>query len=210
MNEYMILRGDSKEVFDAMPFDDNPQTYRTTQYYIQALLKKCPHDINKLITCPEGETTNNWIYGMFRQFLQELNFYAYEHRDVSTAATDPQMEFYVNGQKIACLSSVFNPPKSVPAIDYITGTIDSATSLILDPKYFSSQLFVSPESRDVIVTYMRRLYRIFAFSYLCHNEVFEKIEKKTHICERFTKFGKLYGLLEQRDTFIPESAFAHE
>ncbi|OHT06215.1 Mob1/phocein family protein [Tritrichomonas foetus] len=204
MKTFTNKPGISKDNFNKVPFDEsNIKDYRTLQHYIQSLLREYPNDIEKLITCPEGEDENDWIYASFRQFVQELNYYAYEHRDVSTAATEPNMEFFVNGQKISCLSAAYNPPKSVPAIDYITQMIDLATQVILDNKCFPGGI-MTPDGKSYIDTFARRLYRIFGYSYSCHIDIFEKIEKKTHICERFTRFSKKYSLLRPEDILIPD------
>jgi hypothetical protein len=64
---------------------------------------------------------------------------------------------------------------------------------------------MTDQGRVVIETFARRLYRVFVYSYSCHREIFERIEAKTHICERFTKFGRLYSLLRPEDVHIPES-----
>ena len=205
MKTFINKPGTSKENFNNAPFDENEiKEYRTLQHYIQSLLRKYPNDVDKLITCPNGEDQNDWIYASFRQFVEELNYYAYEHRDVSTSAKEPVMEFYVNGQKISCLSPAYNPPKSVPAIDYITQMIDLSTQVCLDPKLFPGGV-MTEEGKLYIETYSRRLYRIFGYSYSCHLDIFEKIEKKTHICERFTKFAKMYNLIKPDDILIPDS-----
>jgi hypothetical protein len=204
MKTFVNKPGSPASEFNNFPMEENPNQYRTLQHYLQALLRHYPHDISRLITCPEGENEGDWIYSSFRQFVQELNYYAYEHREVSTAFTEPVMEFYVNGQKIACMSAAHQPPKSVPAIDYITQTIDSATVIILDQKNFPGGV-MTDQGKVSIGTFARRLYRVFVYSYSCHRDIFERIEAKSHICERFTKFGRKYALLKPEDIHIPDS-----
>jgi hypothetical protein len=204
MKRFVNKPGSSGTDFNNFPIEEDVKEYRTLQHYLQALLRHYPDDIRRLITCPEGESEGDWIYSSFRQFVQELNYYAYEHRDVSTAATEPVMEFFIDGKKIACMSAAHQPPKSVPAIDYITQTIDSATVVILDAKTFPGGV-MTDQGRTSIETFARRLYRVFVYSYSCHREIFERIEAKSHICERFTKFGTLYSLLRPEDIHIPAS-----
>lgn len=204
MKQFVNRPGTPKGEFNAAPLDANVKNYRTLQHYLQSLLKTHPHDIDMLVTCPPGEDEKDWIYSSFRQYLQELNYYAYAHRDVSTAATEPNMEFKVGDKPVTCLSAVYNPPRSVPAIDYITQTIDQATNVILDAKLFPSGV-ITPEGLSYIETFTRRLYRIFVFSFSCHRDIFDRIESETHICERFTRFAKLYNLFKQDDIHIPES-----
>lgn len=203
VSQFVILPGSTKEQFENAPFVDDTSKYRTTQYYVQALLKHCPDDIQKLITCPEGEDTQQWIIGNYKQFLIELNYYAYAHRDVSTAASEPTMEFDIRGVKVSCLSAAYTPPRPVPAIDYITQTIDMATQVILDSKTFSAS-GISGNGMVLLQTFSRRLYRIFMYSWKLHRDIFESIENKTHICERFTKFCSTYGLLKAEEILIPQ------
>jgi hypothetical protein len=202
MKTFVNRPGISRADFDNFPFDENElKDYRTLQHYLQALLRAHPHDVDKLITCPPGESENDWIYSCFRQFAQELNYYAYEHREV---ATEPETKFFINGQQISCLSAAYPTPTMVPAIDYITQTIDLATQLVLDAKLFPGGV-MDAGGRTQIETYCRRFYRIFLYSYTLHKDVFEKVEKQSHLCERFTRFGKLYSLLKPEDIFIPDT-----
>jgi hypothetical protein len=180
--------------------------YRCLQHYIQALLRHCPHDVERLVQCPEGEDRHDWIYWSCRQFVQELNYYAYEHRDVSTFATEPEMKFLINGQKETY--RVFTPDtlEAVPAIDYITQTIDSATGTLLDQKLFRPGWPLGQRERGLasIATFFRRLYRIFLFSYSNHREIFERLEQQSHLCERFTKFARINCLFDPEDVCIPD------
>ena len=97
-------------------------------------------------------------------------------------------------------------PAMVPAIDYITQTIDMATATILKQDLFPAGV-VTDTGLKHIQQYMRRLYRVFSYSYICHREIFDELEAKTHLCERFTKFARLYGLLQPQDIHIPDSYF---
>jgi len=204
MKSFVNKPGMKKESFNDVPFDENPKNYRTTQYYIQALLRKFPDDIERLTKCPEEEDSNSWIYGNFRQFLMELNYFAYAHKDVSTGVTMPKMSFKINGIDVDCRTAAKNPPAVVPAIDYITETIDMATVSILDQKLFPSGV-MTEQGLGEIKTFMRRLYRVFSYSYVCHFELFQSLEEKTHLCERFTTFAKRYDLLAPQDIHIPDS-----
>ena len=207
MKTFTNKPGTSRENFNKVPFKPSEiKDYRTLQHYLQCLLREDPDNVDRLVSCPEGEDVNDWIYACFRQFVQELNYYAYEHRKVATASTEPKMEFFVNGQKIVCLSAAYNPPKSIPSIDYITQTIDLATQMLLDPKNFPGGM-MTPEGKSLIDTYARRLSRIFGYSYSCHKEIFDKIEAKTHIAERFTKFAKQNNLLRDEDILIPNTYY---
>lgn len=206
MKSFRNISGITKAEFNDVPFEENPNEYRTIQYYIQAVIKKFPNDVDKHVKCPENVDKNSWIYACFRQLLQEINYFAYEHRFVSTAETMPKMQFTINGNFVECRSAAKNPPAPVPAIDYITQTVDMATQAILDQSKFPSGI-ITAEGLNLIMTYMRRLYRVFSYSYICHREVFDELEEKTHLCERFTKFAREYNLLQPQDIHIPDSYF---
>lgn len=203
MKSFVNKPGTPSAEFNNVPMDEDAiKECRTLQHYLQAVLRHEPHNVEKLITCPPGEDKNEWIYACFRQFIEELNYYAYEHREVSTAATEPKMYVLVNGEKVECLSAAYSPPRAVPAIDYITQTIDQATATLLNQTYFPAGT-VSDVGRSHIATFCRRLYRVFLYSYGSHRDIFERVEKKTHICERFTKFATMYSLLDPKDIHIP-------
>ncbi|EAY10997.1 Mob1/phocein family protein [Trichomonas vaginalis G3] len=206
MKSFVNKPGTGKAEFNNVPFEEDPTEYRTVQYYIQALLKKYPNDIDRLVKCPEKLDKNSWIYASFRQFLKEINYFAYEHRFVSTAETMPKMQFTINGNFVECRSAAKNPPAPVPAIDYITQTVDMATVAILDQTKFPSGV-INPDGLNLIMTYMRRLYRVFSYSYICHREVFDELEEKTHLCERFTRFAREFNLIQAQDIHIPDSYF---
>jgi hypothetical protein len=202
MRTFVNKPGSSRADFNNAPLEP-AKSYRCLQHYLQALLHHCPHDVQRLVECPEGEDVNDWICSCCRQFVQELNYYAYEHRDVSTAATEPAMEFDINGKKVSYLSAAHQTPKAVPAIDYITQTIDSATGALLDQRVFPPGRLEGKELA-AIGTFLRRLYRIFVYSYFLHRDIFDRLEQRSHICERFTKFARMYGLLKPEDIFIPD------
>jgi hypothetical protein len=204
MKTFVNKPGCSRADFNNFPFDEGElRDYRTLQHYLQALLRAHPHDVEKVVTCPAGESENDWIYSSFRQFLQELNYYAYEFREVSTALTEPVLDLTINGQSVSCLSAAHDPPKAVPAIDYITQTIDQATQIVLDPKLFPGGV-MDGKTRLYIETFSRRFYRVFLYAFTLHRDIFEKVEKESHLCERFTRFAKMYALLKPEDIHIPD------
>lgn len=211
MKTFVNKPGASRVEFNKVPVaGEATSSCRTLHHYLQARLRDNPHDVDSFLKCPEGEDPNEWGYACMRQLLIDLNYYAYEHRDVSTAATEPKMEIIVNGQVISCLSAAQNPPQNVPAIDYITQTIDQTIVILLDPKTFPVPS-ITPTSRNYVATCCRRLYRIFIYSYTRHRDIFDRIEKETHICERFTKFVLQYSLMTPEDICIPAEAFqVHE
>lgn len=202
--------GTSRSEFNKVPITEGSLSEsRTLHPYIQAQLRNNPHDVDAFVNCPQGEDKDHWAYACFRQLLIDLNYYAYEHRDVSTEATEPNMEIFINGKSHQCLCTAHNPPKEVPAIDYITQNIDQATAVLLDSKVFPEQS-VGPASREWVGRLCRRLYRIFMHSYTRHRDIFDRIEKETHICERFTKFALCYSFMNSSDICIPDDAFNHE
>lgn len=205
MKAFIQKPGSTKEELLAIPDEENPNEYPKLQYYIQYLLRKYPNDIDKLITCPDGIELNKWIFAQYCQFLEELNHFTWEHRDVCTSSTHPEMKFVINGQTLDCRSAATNPPSVVPAIDYMTQTLDMATSIIFEAKYFGET--VTDGGIGLIKNFMRRLYRIFSYSFSVFPEIFDTLEAETHLCERFGKFAHLYSLIGEADIHVAPDYF---
>jgi hypothetical protein len=117
------------------------------------------------------------------------------------------MKMVVNGEEMMFLCNAFVPPESVPAIDYMLLTLAQATASMNDPQLLTSRMNVSKKVIKEIKTIARRIYRIFAFCYFMHFEEFDFYEKKTHLCERWTKFMKMYELMDKKSFYIPDSYF---
>jgi hypothetical protein len=117
------------------------------------------------------------------------------------------MAFDINGKKVSCVPPAHQTLEGVPASDYITQTIDSATGALLDRKLFPPGWALNQREKGLasIGTFLRRLYRIFVYSYSHHRDIFERLEQQSHICERFTRFARMYSLFEPEDIYIPDA-----
>ena len=115
MKTFVNKPGTSRTEFNKVPIADGALSEcRTLHHYLQALLRNNPHDVDAFVNCPEGENKDHWVYACFKQLLIDLNYYAYEHRNVSTGATDPNMSVVINGKVQQFLSAAHNPPQEVP------------------------------------------------------------------------------------------------
>ena len=113
----------------------------------------------------------------------------------------------VNGEEMMFLCNAFVPPESVPAIDYMVLTLSQATANLNDSQLLSSRMNISKKVIKEIKTLSRRIYRIFAFCYFMHFDEFDSYEKKNHIVEKWTKFMKMYELMDKKSFYIPDSYF---
>jgi len=164
---------------------------------------KNPADIETLITCPEGVSSSVWMYEHLRLFLKELFVFIVHHHNVCTAETAPSMKITIGSEEFVFLCSAYNPPKECAAIDYMTNTVLQSVSLLNSNKQFPSRVTI--KNTKHFGTLVRRLYRIFAFSYYVHRDKFDEFENKYHLCERFTKFCIMYKLMTTKQLLIPRS-----
>lgn len=86
--------------------------------------------------------------------------------------------------------------------------LSHAQKTINDQKVFPNRSSLSKKGLKEIKTQVRRLYRIFAFSYFEHKQTFDEFEKKHHLCERYTRFLSKYKLMDSDQFIIPKEAFS--
>ncbi|CAO3703433.1 unnamed protein product [Rhizopus stolonifer] len=92
-----------------------------------------------------------------------------------------------------------------PAIDYTIHTLDGATILLNNSKYFPSRISIPEPSLKHFQSVARRLYRIFAHAYFHHREIYEFFESDTHLYARFLTLSRAYGLIPSSLINIPDS-----
>ncbi|KAJ5078033.1 mob-like protein phocein [Anaeramoeba ignava] len=177
------------------------------QQYIQQLIRKDPSDIEKIIELPEDQDKNLFIYEHLRQIIIDLHLFATFHNEVCTAEKQPIMKLTINGEQTCFLSGAFNPPREVSAIDYIAQTIEQTQDILNNSKLFPSRAYIPAESVGNFSTMFRRLYRIFAYSFFQHRELFDEFEKKYHLCERFTALSQKFQLMDPSLLWIPKDYF---
>ncbi|KAJ6228169.1 mob-like protein phocein [Anaeramoeba flamelloides] len=194
-----------KELYDwpELPLDEMDGAL-STQQHLQTLIKKDPSDIWKLVLLPDGQDKYVWIYEHLCQFIIELHRYCAFHNDVWTVENHPDMHITINGEDTVFLSSAFRPPKKVPAIDYITQTIEQTQDTLNNSTLFPSRAFIPEEGQAKFVEIYRRLARIFAFSYYHYPDYFQKFEKQYYLFTRFKTLGKYYKLIKQESLLVPE------
>ena len=112
-----------------------------------------------------------------------------------------------SGEDLVFLCSAFTPPQQVSAIDYMVHSVLQSSQILNNLKLFPNRISISEKGMKEIKTMTRRIYRIFAFSYFVHPEQFFKYESKTHLCERYTKFLKMFSLMQKKQFLIPDQAF---
>lgn len=204
------LPGTKRENFyqwNDVKYEDIKTTF-PSQEIIEQRLRKKNLKINDFLNPPENENENNWVYEVMRNFLNELNLFILQFKEVCTEKLKPEMGIQVNGEPLVFASSAFNPVKHVPPIDYMVLTLSEATSILVNSEINRNN--IQKGTIKEIKNCARRLYRIFAFCYYHHKEILISYEKKTHLCERYTKFLKMYGLMEKSNFYIPDTFFKEE
>jgi hypothetical protein len=159
---------------------------------------------NSFFDNPDPKAENEFLYELMRNFLNEMNLYILHYKDVCNKDTDPTMSINVNGEDLLFSSTAFKPAKAVPAMDYMLLTLAEAQQALVNPPNRSK---IDKTVIKEIKVWGKRLYRIFAFCYFVHKEQWDEYEKKTKLCDRYTKFLKMYTLMEKADFYIPSSAF---
>jgi hypothetical protein len=190
----------------------------STQELIQERIRLHPSKINKILQLPDEKEQqemnlnideSSWIYEHMRQFLLDLNAFILAHKKVCTKETQPEMK--ITGAKtsedLVFLCSAFTPPQLVSAIDYMVHTVTQSAQILNNPKLFPNRISISEKGMKEIKTITRRIYRIFAFSYFVHPEQFFEFEDKTHLCERYTRFLKVFNLMQKKQFLIPDQVF---
>lgn len=159
---------------------------------------------NSFFDNPEQSQENEWMYEIMRNFLQEFNYYILHFKDVCNDKTDPVMQITVNGEEMLFSSSAFKPAKAVSAMDYMLLTVAEAQQALLNTQ---NRMKIEKTILKEVKIWAKRLYRIFAFCYFVHRDLWEEYEKKWKLCDRYTKFLKMYALMEKADFYIPNTAF---
>lgn len=186
------------------------------QEFIQQLLRTPKISAEDQCVLPkeqEEAEKPGWILEQFRQFLLELNAFIIHFDQVCTKEAYPEMKITAQmrgmkeGEDLEYLSSAFHPPRLVSAMDYMVLTLQQANSALMDQKLFPNRNTLSTKGKKEIKDHTRRLYRIFAFGFFAFPSTFYEFEKKTHLCERFTKFSKKYKLMDKELFLIDNKAF---
>ncbi len=97
-------------------------------------------------------------------------------------------------------------PQECSAIDYMIHSLDHATAIIHNTKNFNSRVSIPPASTKLLLSIVRRLYRLFTHTYFHHKEIFMEFENEMHLCARFTEFARRFKMMSNDLFIIPEEA----
>ncbi|KAI9280273.1 Mob1/phocein [Umbelopsis sp. AD052] len=185
----------------ALALDDIESSF-SVQEYLQQLLREDYTDIQRVIDLPEGIDAEIWQYEHLRQLCLQLNYLIPGLDSECTIDSCPEMK--ADGWLYLCAAHPVT--KSCPAIDYIVHTLDGATMLLNNSKYFPSRISIPEPSLKHLQAIARRLYRIFAHAYFHHREAFEFFENETYLHSRFLRLSKKYSLIPKSLLIIPHSS----
>ncbi|CAO3623852.1 unnamed protein product [Cunninghamella echinulata] len=164
------------------------------------LIKDC-NDIKYIVELPDSVDKQVWQYEHLRQVCLELNLLvvALEHK--CTKEICPEMK--ADGWLYLC--AAHPSTQTCPAIDYIIHTLDGATNLLNNSKYFPSRISIPEPSLKHFQSIARRLYRIFAHAYFHHREIYEFYENETSLYSRFLLLSRTYNLVPPELISIPDN-----
>mmetsp|Transcript_12536 Transcript_12536/g.12608 ORF Transcript_12536/g.12608 Transcript_12536/m.12608 type:complete len:122 (+) Transcript_12536:264-629(+) len=114
------------------------------------------------------------------------------------------------GEDTMYLCASHKKPKECSAIDYMTHTLDNATSILQSSRNFNTRISIPINSTKLLVNIVRRLYRLFAHTYFFHREVFMEYESQTHLCYRFTEFVQKFEMMPSKFFSIPTHAYKND
>ncbi|KAK3805490.1 MAG: Mob1/phocein [Benniella sp.] len=177
--------------------------------YLQALIRQDPHNVDLLITTPSGQDENAWLYEHLCQICLELNYLIVHLEPECTPEVCPEMR--AEEWKYYC--ATHPTPRECCAIDYLTHTLDWASAMLNNVKFFPSRICVPEGAIKNFQSIARRSYRIFAHAYFHHRDIFDAFEAssrytqsaETSLYERFVKLSRARQLITDKLIIIPSS-----
>ncbi|KAI9023746.1 mps one binder kinase activator-like 3-like protein [Phycomyces nitens] len=170
------------------------------QEYLQQSIRADRSQVDRLVELPKGVDDEVWQYEHLRQVCLELGLLVVALGPECTAENCPEMK--AEGWLYLC--AAHPATQSCPAIDYIIHTLDGATTLLNNAKYFPSRISVPEPSLKHFQSIARRLYRIFAHAYCHHREIYEFFENDTSLYARFRLLSRKYELVPLNLITIPD------
>ncbi|KAG0335707.1 hypothetical protein BG004_008355, partial [Podila humilis] len=168
--------------------------------YLQALIRQDPHNVDQLIALPKDQNEDPWTYEHLCQVCLELNYLIVQVEPECTPESCPEMR----AEEWIYYCATHPAPRECCAIDYLTHTLDGASALLNNVKFFPSRIAIAPTASKNFTSIARRLYRIFAHTYYHHRDIFDAFEAETSLYERFLKFCKARELITDKLIIIPE------
>ncbi|KAI7872568.1 Mob1/phocein [Spinellus fusiger] len=171
------------------------------QEYLQQTIRTHRNQVDMLVELPKGIDDDVWQYEHLRQICLELGLLVVALAPECTVEHCPDMK--ADGWQYLC--AAHPATQSCPAFDYIIHTLDGATVLLNNTKYFPSRISVPEPSLKHFQSIARRIYRIFAHAYGHHREVYEFFENETFLYARFSLLFRKYELVPPSLVTIPEN-----
>ncbi|KAF9582121.1 hypothetical protein BGW38_000615, partial [Lunasporangiospora selenospora] len=103
--------------------------------YLQAIIRHDPHNVDLLISLPSGQDENSWLYEHLCQICLELNFLIVHLEPECTPEICPEMR----AEEWLYYCATHPTPRECCAIDYLTHTLDGASALLNNFKFFPSR-----------------------------------------------------------------------
>ncbi|KAI7904408.1 Mob1/phocein [Cokeromyces recurvatus] len=181
---------------------DTLESAFNVQEYLQQLIRKDYNDVHHIVELPDNVDDEVWQYEHLRQVCLELSLLVVALESECTKQNCPEMK--ADGWLYLCAAHPATQSVHCPAIDYIIHTLDGATILLNNSKYFPSRISVPEPSLKHFQSIARRLYRIFAHAYFHHREIYESFENETSLYARFLLLSQTYGLIPSSLVSIPD------
>lgn len=178
-------------------------TLGMAQWIEQNSRKNGISDPDSTITPPinvSPDELNVWKYEQVRYFCKELNWLCIELQGYCPPRKYPQM---IATEQWIFLCAAHKTPKECAAVDYMRHTLHFVGNQLNDSKRFPSRTSVKEVAVVKLSNICRRVYRIFAHAYYQHKSVYEEFEKRTKLCERFTKFVCKYNMMTDNNLIVP-------
>ncbi|ORY97844.1 Mob1/phocein [Syncephalastrum racemosum] len=183
----------------SQPLDELESSFHV-QEYLQQLIREDNKNVRRLVDLPKGVDREVWQYEHLRLVCLELSLLVVALEPECTKDNCPEMK----AQGWMYLCAAHSSTQSCPAIDYIIHTLDGATMLLNNAKYFPSRISIPEPSLVQFQSIARRLYRIFAHAYFHHPEIYQPFENETALYERFLLLSRTYNLVPPSLETIPD------
>ncbi|KAF9340626.1 hypothetical protein BGZ91_001094 [Linnemannia elongata] len=167
--------------------------------YLQSLIRQDPHNVDLIISLPSGQDEHAWLYEHLCQICLELNYLIVHLEPECTPEVCPEMR----AEEWMYYCATHPTPRECCAIDYLTHTLDGASALLNNVKFFPSRICVPEGSVKNFQSIARRLYRIFAHAYFHHRDIFDAFEAETSLYDRFLKLSRSRKLITDKLIIIP-------
>ncbi|GMS91158.1 hypothetical protein PENTCL1PPCAC_13333, partial [Pristionchus entomophagus] len=182
-----------------VPFEEMDSSLNVQQW-IQQIIAKDPSDMDAILTPPSEVDDGVWKYEHLRQVCLELNGLALLLQEECDPTVCLQM---TATEQWIFLCANHKNPKECSAIDYTRHTLDGASTLLNNSKYFPSRINIKESSISKLGSVCRRVYRIFSHAYFHHRNIFDEYEQRTHLCMRFTSFVTKFEMMSAEHLIVP-------